>query len=65
VPAIEDGDLKADFRAIPAFGRIHDPMHRRLWILARFQKIQRLKEHAAETTKIPHQLPQLGIVTGR
>lgn len=65
VSAIEDGDLKADFRAIPAFRRIHDPMHRRFGILARFQKIQRLKEHATETMEFPHQLMKLGVFADR
>jgi hypothetical protein len=40
-------------------------MHRRLGVLAGFQKIQRLKEHATEATKISHQLSQFRIITGR
>jgi hypothetical protein len=65
VSAIKDGNLKADFCAIPALRGIHNSMHWGLRILTGLEQIQRLKEYAAETTKIPHQLPQLGIVTGR
>jgi hypothetical protein len=54
--AIEDGDLKADFCAIPALRRIHNPMHRRLRMFTRLQKIQRLKEHTAKPAKAPYQL---------
>ena len=53
VSAIENGDLKAHLRTVPAFRRIHDPMHRRFGMLAGFQKIQRLKEYTTEAAQLP------------
>lgn len=61
VSAIENGDLKAHLRAIPALRSIHDPMHRRFGMLAGFQKIQRLKEHTTEAAQLPDQLAQLRV----
>lgn len=65
VSPIEDGDLKTHLGAIAALRRVHDAMHRRFRVLAGFQKIQRLKEHAAETVEFSHQFTKLRIFTGR
>jgi len=50
---IENRDLKAHFGTIPAFRRIHDPMHRWFGMFAGLQKVQRLKEHTTEAAQLP------------
>ena len=63
--AVEDGNLQTDFGSISALRSIHDTMRRRLRILTGLQEIQRLKEHAAQSTEISDQLVQLRIISGR
>jgi hypothetical protein len=65
VRPVEYGDLKADFRTIPAIRGIHNPMHWRLRILTGLEQIQRLKEDTAEMAQIAYQFVEFLIFARR